>query len=89
MSADRPKGVRFWSKSLLAVWTIVLCALSLPSFATGQEAAEAARDSSAATDSAATADSATENSVDKFLEGFRLYGSVRAQLVTYEGATEI
>ena len=89
MSADRPKGVRFQSKSLLAVWTIVLCALSLPSFATGQEAAEAARDSSAATDSAATADSATENSVDKFLEGFRLYGSVRAQLVTYEGATEI
>jgi len=89
MSADRPGAVSYLSRSLLAVWTIVLCTLSLPSFATGQEATEAARDSSTATDSAAAADSADENSIDKFLEGFRLYGSLRAQGVTYEGATEI
>ena len=89
MSADRHRALPHLNMSLLAAWTIVLCALSLPSHATGQEAAEASRDSTAATDSATAADSADENSIDKFLEGFRLYGSLRAQGVTYEGATEI
>lgn len=89
MSVHRTRFVQHLSESLLALCAIVLGALSVPATATGQEAAEAARDSSAAADTTAPADSTNADAVDKFLEGFRLYGSLRVQGVTYEGATEL
>jgi len=89
MSDHRTRFVQHLSEFLLALCAIVLGALSMPSIVSGQEAAEAARDSSAAADTTATADSAAAEEDRKFLEGFRLYGSLRLLAAFYQETADL